>query len=650
MCGFAGLLAGNENPDGETNHWLKAMGDALQHRGPDGHGVWEGGRVGLVHRRLAIQDLSPLGAQPMLSATGRFVIAFNGEIYNFETIRNELIVLGHIFRGHSDTEVMLAAFEQWGLQASLEKFAGMFAFVLVDREEGVLHLARDRMGEKPLYYGWQQGTLLFGSELKALRQHPDWVGEIDRSVLPLLLRHNLIPAPHSIYQGICKLLPASYVSFRLEDLQPGTMPEPQRYWQLEAQFSERPGQTLEGAANELEKLLTEVISEQMISDVPLGAFLSGGIDSSTVVALMQKQASTPVKSFSIGFKEAGFNEAEHAAAVARHLGTEHTELYVSEQDALDVIPKLPQMYCEPFADSSQIPTYLVSKMTKQKVTVALSGDGGDELFCGYTRYPAMTSAWHGRKAPKARLKSLLSCLPETPVAALIRAAVPSQRGRSLGAIRQRLALIRAVSGADSLSEYYRQRVSYWPFPEQLLGSTEEAPYGLTAPLPDSIAPETLKTLMWRDLNWYLPDDILVKVDRAAMACSLETRVPLLDPRVVSFALGLPTSLNVQDGVGKQVLRSVLYRHVPRELIDRPKQGFAVPIAQWLRGALRDWAEGLLDYRTLTDQGYWNSDVVRWFWKEHLSGREDYSFELWGILMFQAWLNETESGCSAGEKV
>ncbi len=638
MCGFAGGLSGNTNEGGFSNEVLKAMGDALLHRGPDGEGIWTEGAAGLVHRRLAIQDLSPAGAQPMVSPTGRYVIAFNGEIYNFETIQKELIALGYSFRGHSDTEVMLAAFEQWGLKPSLEKFAGMFAFALLDREQGALHLARDRMGEKPLYYGWQQGTLLFGSELKALRQHPDWVGEIDRSVLPLLLRHNLIPAPHSIYQGICKLLPASHVSFRLENLQPGTMPEPQRYWQLEAQFAERPGQTLEGAASELEKLLTEVISEQMISDVPLGAFLSGGIDSSTVVALMQKQGSTPVKSFSIGFKEAGFNEAEHAAAVARHLGTEHTELYVSEQDALDVVPKLPQIYCEPFADSSQIPTYLVSKMTRQKVTVALSGDGGDELFCGYTRYPTTASAWYGRKAPKVRLKSLLSRLPETPAAALIKAGVPSQGGRSIGAIKQRLAFTRALSHADSLSEYYRQRVSYWPFPQELLGAAKEAPYGLTAPLPASIAPESLKALMWRDLNWYLPDDILVKVDRAAMACSLETRVPLLDHRVVSFALGLPTSLNVQEGVGKQVLRSVLYRHVPRELIDRPKQGFAVPIAQWLRGALREWAEELLDYKTLTDQGYWNADAVRWFWNEHLSGREDYSFELWGVLMFQAWLS------------
>lgn len=633
MCGFAGMYT----PKGVSRDLLEAMGDNIQHRGPDAQGVWCGERVGLVHRRLSIQDLSPSGAQPMASSSGRFVIAFNGEVYNFRALRDQLVALGRSFKGHSDTEVMLAAIEEWGLKTSLDRFSGMFAFALVDRQEGLLHLARDRMGEKPLYYGWQQGTLLFGSELKALRQHPDWVGEIDRSVLPLLLRHNLIPAPHSIYQGIRKLLPASWVSFRLENLQPGMMPEPQRYWKLEAQFAERPGQTLEGAANELEKLLTEVISEQMVSDVPLGAFLSGGIDSSTIVALMQKQASTPVKSFSIGFKEAGFNEAEHAAAVARHLGTEHTELYVSERDALDVIPKLPQMYCEPFADSSQIPTYLVSKMTKQKVTVALSGDGGDELFCGYTRYPAMVAAWHGRNAPKARLKNLLSRLPETPVAALIKAAVPSQRGRSMGAIKQRLAFTRAVSGADSLSEFYRKKVSYWPFPGDFPGATGEAPYGLTAPLPDAIAPESLKTLMWRDLNWYLPDDILVKVDRAAMACSLETRVPLLDHRVVSFALGLPTALNVQNGVGKQVLRSVLYRHVPRELIDRPKQGFAVPLAQWLRGALREWAEELLDAKTLTEQGYWNARAVRWFWNEHLSGREDYSFELWGILMFQAWL-------------
>jgi asparagine synthase (glutamine-hydrolysing) len=380
----------------------------------------------------------------------------------------------------------------------------------------------------------------------------------------------------------------------------------------------------------------------MISDVPLGAFLSGGIDSSTIVALMQKQATIPVKSFSIGFKEAGFNEAEHAAAVARHLGTDHTEFYVTEQDALEVIPRLAQIYDEPFADSSQIPTYLLSKITQKHVTVALSGDGGDELFCGYTRYPSTLSGWQNRNTLKSRFKRVLSMLPAGPSSQAIQKLAPSQRHRSLGGIRQRLDSLRALSSSDSLSEFYRRKVSYWPFPETALVAGTEPPYALTQELPPGVDGEALKTLMWRDLNWYLPDDILVKVDRAAMACSLETRVPLLDHRVVEFALGLPTSLNMNKGVGKQVLRSVLYRHVPRELIDRPKQGFAVPIAAWLRGALRDWAEDLLEPTKLTEQGYWNVDTVGWFWNEHLSGREDYSFELWGILMFQAWLRNEGS--------
>ncbi len=644
MCGFAGFLTSPSVfacPQG----LLEAISGSLQHRGPDDEGFWQDPEAGiaLVHRRLSIQDLSPLGAQPMASRSGRYVIAFNGEIYNFAAIKSELVDLGAEFRGHSDTEVMLAAFEAWGVEASLERFAGMFAFALVDKTGCRLYLARDRMGEKPLYYGWQGSTLLFGSELKALRQHPDWQGEINRQALPLLLRHNLIPAPHSIYSGIYKLAPASFVEFDLADLSANALPEPRRYWHLEDQFDESREWTLDSASSHLESLLSEVIGEQMISDVPLGAFLSGGVDSSTVVALMQKQSERPVRTFSIGFNEPGFNEAEHAAAVARHLGTDHTEFYATEEDALKVIPKLASMYDEPFADSSQIPTFLVSEITRKQVTVALSGDGGDELFCGYTRYPATLAAWNGRNSAKARMRKLLTRLPDAAIAPGIRALVPSQKHRSVAAIRQRLAATRAVAQAGTLSEFYRQRISYWPHPGEAVLSASEPAYGLTHPLPGAVQGDNLKSLMWRDLNWYLPDDILVKVDRAAMACSLETRVPMLDHRVVSFALGLPTDLNVEGGVGKQVLRSVLYRHVPRELIDRPKQGFAVPIAAWLRGALRDWAENLLDPAILKEQGYWDVDTVRWFWNEHLSGREDYSFQLWGILMFQDWLQHGHQG-------
>lgn len=643
MCGFAGFVSREVDP--ASSQILEAMGRAIAYRGPDDSGTWLSGElgIGLVHRRLAIQDLSPAGAQPMASASGRFVIAFNGEIYNFQLLRAELENKGCSFRGHSDTEVMLQAIEAWGLSESLSRFEGMFAFALVDLEERSLTLARDRMGEKPLYFGWQGNTLLFGSELKALRAHPAWEGDIDTRAITLLLRHNVIPGPLSIHKGIHKLPPASFVQFALSDTERGFSPEPRRYWRLEACFQEQSVyQSVDDASAELETLLGNVIERQMVSDVPLGAFLSGGIDSSTVVALMQERAKQRVRTFSIGFNEPGFNEAEHAAAVAKHLGTDHTELYVTEQQARDLVPRIPEIYDEPFADSSQIPTFLVSEMTKKHVTVALSGDGGDELFCGYTRYPGVLNAWQRRNGFAGRLRKLATDLPPGLSSRLVRALVPGQRVRTAEAIRYRLQRIQSSASASDLSEFYRRSVSLWPNPALALVNADEYQYGLNQDLPGGLAEETLKTLMWRDLNWYLPDDILTKVDRAAMACSLETRIPMLAPDIVTFALGLPESLNLNAGVGKQVLRSLLYRHVPRALIDRPKQGFAVPVAEWLRGSLRDWAESLLSEQRLRDQGYWHTGTVRWIWQEHLSGRENYSSELWGILMFQAWLDHNKS--------
>jgi len=642
MCGFAGFVS--TKPFSGVEVVLEQMGRAIEHRGPDAAGVWfdHSLSLGLSHRRLSIIDLSEFGAQPMASESGRFVVAFNGEIYNFRLLRKELEAKGAIFRGHSDTEVMLAAFEAWGVEPALQRLSGMFAFALVDKRFRKLYLARDRMGEKPLYYGWQGESLLFGSELRALRQHPDWQGAIDTSVLPALLRHNVIPAPRTIHQGICKLPPASYVCLDLDHPQSGQLPETKRYWKLETCFEERSGFTLESAADELERLLKQSISDQMVSDVPLGAFLSGGIDSSTVVGIMQSMASQPVRTFSIGFHEKGFNEAEHAAAVAKHLGTEHTELYVTEREARNLVPEIPGIYDEPFADSSQIPTYLVSQMTRKHVTVALSGDGGDELFCGYTRYPGMLSAWNKRSSIISHLKRIACSLPPGVSARLIRAMVSSQKSRSLEAIQYQLRRVQSIAGARDLSEFYKRSVSLWPDPAMALKDAGEYIYGLNMTLAEGIPDNTLKTLMWRDLNWYLPDDILTKVDRAAMACSLETRIPMLDPAIVSFALGLPEDLNLQGGVGKQVLRAVLYRYVPRQLIDRPKQGFAVPVAAWLRGGLREWAEELLAEHRLTDQGYWHTKRIRWLWEEHLSGREDYSFELWGILMFQAWFDHNQS--------
>lgn len=641
MCGFAGFVNRDVGRAPETT--LEGMGAAIAHRGPDDSGIWLKADLGLglVHRRLAIQDLSPAGAQPMASASGRFVIAFNGEIYNFRQLRAELEKEGCTFRGQSDTEVMLHAIERWGLEESLPKFSGMFAFALVDLKSRDLILARDRMGEKPLYYGWQGNTLLFGSELKALRAHPAWQGGVEPGALALLLRHNVIPAPISIHKGILKLPPASLVHFPLDGSSPGMLPEPQRYWCLEDCFTEsRAPESFEAASDQLEALLGNVIEDQMVSDVPLGAFLSGGIDSSTVVALMQARASQNVRTFSIGFDEPGFNEAEHAAEVARHLGTEHTELYVTPEDALNLVPRLPDLYDEPFADSSQLPTFLVSQMTRKHVTVALSGDGGDELFCGYTRYPSVYNRWRSRSKPAGVARRWLSRLPEAATAQAIRALVPSQRGRSTLAIRHRLKAERALASAADLSDFYRQSVSFWNEPECFRRDVQEPTYGLTQAIPHAIPPDGLKALMWRDLNWYLPDDILVKVDRAAMACSLETRIPMLDPKVVSFALSLPLSYNLNGGVGKQVLRSVLYRHVPKALVDRPKQGFAVPVGQWLRGPLRPWAEALLQPSVFDKQDYLDRSVVNAYWQEHLKGREDYSAELWGILMFLAWLERT----------
>lgn len=633
MCGFAGFIDACAKTEGSV---LEAMGRALVHRGPDEQGVWNENAVNLIHRRLSIQDLSPAGAQPMESHSGRYAIAFNGEIYNFLSLRRSLECAGVMFRGHSDTEVMLAAIEQWGFEKALDRFSGMFAFAMVDRTAHKLYLVRDRMGEKPLYYGWQGNTFLFGSELKALRCHPSWEGKINRDALTLLLRHNTIPAPHTIYKNVFKLMPASFIALNLTTNKPGDMPASKRYWMLESCFQARDELTTEEAADQLEAILENVIREQMVADVPLGAFLSGGIDSSTIVALMQKKGSRPVKTFSIGFRNREYNEAAHAKAVAKHLGTEHTELYVSAKKGLEVIPRLPVLYDEPFADSSQIPTFLISQMTRQHVTVALSGDGGDEMFCGYTRYPATVNAWTRRNGLGSQLRAWLSALPPEMVAPVLKSIFPGQRKRALISIADRLREECSHGRAGHLQSYYRSRVSYWPVPEKMVLHSREPGYALTRSIPDAVGNDPLKQLMWLDLNWYLPDDILTKVDRAAMACSLETRIPLLDRRVVEFVLGLPSALNVENGIGKQVLRNILYRYVPASLVERPKQGFAVPIGNWLRKDLRDWAENLLSPSKMKEQGFFQVKPIRRLWQAHLSG-DDHSFRLWGILMFQAWL-------------
>src|SRR5690606_29675594 len=642
MCGLVGFYSGRCSTKEQTMSWLRTMVGRLFHRGPDDEGFWshEKLQISLAHRRLAIQDLSPHGAQPMRSQSGGYVIAFNGEIYNFLEIRRELELGGLSFRGGSDTEVMLAAIERWGLEQALGRFVGMFAFALCDCDEGMLYLVRDRMGEKPLYYGWQGGTFLFGSELGAFQPHPDWRGEINRDALSLLARHNYIPAPSTIYKDIYKLAPGALLVLDLK--QGKSEPKVSRYWKLEDYYAQT-GTAMERQArlDEIEALARRSVKQQMISDVPLGAFLSGGIDSSMTVALMQAQSSRPVRTFSIGFREEEFNEAEYAKAVALHLGTDHTELYVTPDQALGVIQRLPAIYDEPFADSSQIPTVLVCELTKKYVTVALSGDGGDELFCGYSRFMSYAAFWkqwvQTHNTIKSRFKQLPYQFPPVLTSFLAKMLVPSQRQLSLLSIQEKLARQLKLRASSTLQEYYRTAISYWHEPTDLVpGALEPANMLRDFPVQDYVR-DPYKQMMLLDSLSYLPDDILVKVDRAAMSCSLETRVPFLDHRVVEYAAGIPASENVKGLSGKLLLKDLLYRHVPRELVDRPKKGFAVPVAEWLRGPMRGWGESLLDEKKLIQEGYFDAHRIRKAWMEHQAGVADHSYHLWGVLSFQSWL-------------
>ncbi len=642
MCGIAGFWRAGAPPDSTV---LKAMTDAIVYRGPDADGHWLDADAGVAlgHRRLAILDLTPAGAQPMLSQCGRYVIAFNGEVYNFAALRDALerASMAPAWRGHSDTEVMLAAIAAWGLEAALKQFVGMFAFALWDRETRTLSLARDRLGEKPLYYGWQGETLLFGSELKALKAHPAFRADIDRDALTLFLRHNAIPAPYSIYQGIHKLPPGTYLQLRAGH----TDAQPVAYWSAKAVAENGQRNLFQGsdadAVTALERLLGQAVGGQMVADVPLGAFLSGGVDSSTIVALMQAHSTRPVKTFTIGFHEAGYNEAEHAHAVARHLGTEHTELYVQPHDAMAVIPRLAQLYDEPFADSSQIPTFLVSQLARSHVTVSLSGDGGDELFGGYNRYFWAQNIWRRLgwlpQPLRAALAGVLTTLPpaawngafkrlERVLPARLRYANPGDK-------LHKLADILAVRNAE---EIYWGLVSHWKQPAQMIKGATEPATVLTDARQWADVPDLIHRMMYLDTVTYLPDDIITKVDRAAMGVSLETRVPLLDHRVVEFAWTLPLALKIRHGQSKWLLREVLYRHVPKALIERPKMGFGVPIDQWLRGPLKPWAAALLDPVRLAREGLFDPAPIQRKWQEHQSGSRNWSYYLWDILMFQQW--------------
>jgi asparagine synthase (glutamine-hydrolysing) len=642
MCGLTGFWQQGLTAAGMAET-AASMADRIVHRGPDDSGVWldEAAGMALAHRRLAIVDPSAAGHQPMLSASGRFVLAYNGEVYNHLELRDALGAAGAApdWRGHSDTETLLSCIEAWGVETALRRSVGMFAFALWDRQARTLVLARDRAGEKPLYYGWQGDTFLFGSELKALRAHPDFNAAVDRGALALLLRHNYIPAPYSIHQGIFKLPPGTWLELR----QGQRNVQPQAYWSL-AEVAERgmtdpfSGSDTE-AVDELSRLLRKAVAGQQVADVPLGALLSGGIDSSLVTALMQAQSSRPVRTFTIGFEEKAYDEAAHARMVAAHLGTDHTELLLSANEALGLIHRLPSMYDEPFADSSQLPTHLVMQLARKHVTVALSGDAGDEFFGGYNRYFLGPSTWRriGWMPSPLRhaLGKAMTAVPARtlnsvagPLSKRLGIAQPGDKAHKLG---------RRLRQIGDIDDLYVSLVTEWPdaagmvvdghIPPNLLDARDRWPR-----LEDPVA-----RMMALDGLTYMPDDILAKVDRASMAVSLETRAPYLDRDVMEFAWSLPMSMKLRDGKGKWILRQLLDRHVPRALVERPKMGFGIPLDQWLRGPLREWAGDLLAEDRLRREGYFRSEAITRTWRAHLRGEESSGYRLWSVLMFQAWL-------------
>ena len=649
MCGICGFYSKSSL---KFDSAIKKMCAAISHRGPDGNGIWQDLNLGIVlgHQRLSIIDLSTAGHQPMQSSSGRFILSYNGEIYNHLALRTELkdINSNIKWRGYSDTETLLEGLEFWGIEITLKKLVGMFAFVLWDKKLHCLTLVRDRMGEKPLYYGWQgtgdNSVFLFGSELKALKVHPEFNGNINNDAIALQLRYNCIPAPYSIYKNIFKLSPGHYLQLKENDLKKNLLPNSKPYWSLVEiatsgvdrliPFSEQDIKT------ELEQLLKFSIKQQMMSDVPLGAFLSGGLDSSTVVALMQAQSNRPIKTFTIGFNEQDYNEAKYAKEVARYLGTDHTELYVSAEQAMAVIPKLPFIYDEPFSDSSQIPTFLVSQLTKKKVTVALTGDGGDEVFCGYNRYILSKNLWN---------KLTLIPLPLRKILASGTKSINFQSWnkflKMMPSLNQYTNLadkvykFGSVLDSKTLFDLYYKLISNWQNPNEILLNGKEPRTFLTNFKSELTKLDDQQQMMLLDSMTYLPDDILVKTDRAAMATSLETRAPFLNHKLLEYVWKIPQPLKLKKTQSKWILRQILYKYIPKKLVERPKVGFGVPIDSWLRGPLKDWAQALLDKTKLKNQGFFNSDLVNIKWTEHLSGKKNWQHEIWSILMFQEWLNK-----------
>lgn len=630
MCGLAGFLNWHGRNEGELTDAVVRMARELRHRGPDDGGTWVEPQCGMAlgHRRLAIVDLSQHGHQPMRSAGGRFTIAYNGEVYNHVALRKELERRGHSFHGHSDTEVLVQSLAEWGVEDTLPRLNGMFAFAVWDQEHQTLTLARDRIGIKPVYYGWINGCFLFASELKAVRAHPQFRADIDPAAVGSLLQHGYIAAPSSIYAGIQKL-PAGTLLVVSRETAPGAV-SPRRWWQMENAVREGISTSFRGSADdavaELDGLLRDSVAGRMEADVPLGAFLSGGIDSSTVVALMQAQSAQPIRTFSIGFEESGYDEAAFAKGVASHLGTDHTECYVTPSDAREVIPRLPELYDEPFADPSQIPTFLVSQIARNQVTVCLSGDGGDELFCGYDRYQYMNHLWRRIGWCPRTIRRVAS----VSAASLARPFGSRTVGRKLRTLAELSAVVNPADLYDKFNAHWRQV-------DSVVNGLDADDAGWPPEGREWVARSFPEHMMFVDSVRYLPDDILVKLDRASMAVGLEARVPVLDHRVVEFAWRVPLEFKCHGRDAKWLLRRVLDQYVPRELTDRPKMGFGVPIGLWLRGPLREWAEELLSIERLRREGIFDPRPIRSKWHEHLSGRHDWQYLLWDVLMFQAWL-------------
>ncbi len=650
MCGFAGVVI-DKSTAKLSQSIIEKMGDSISHRGPDSSGVWLDAEIGIamVHRRLSILDLSPSGHQPMQSSSGRFTLVFNGEIYNHLSIRSQ-ISDAYQWRGHSDTETILAGFEIWGIKNTIQKSTGMFSLAVWDAKEKSLSLFRDRIGEKPLYYGWQNGSFLFGSELKSLIVHPSFQHEIDRNSLSLFMRYGYVPSPASIYKGIQKLAPASFIelfpysnSFRNEET-----PVPAEYWSLAEVVSD--GQKRSDLMNSIEIqekldfLLREVIDQQMVADVPVGAFLSGGIDSSTIVAIMQTLSRKKIKTFSVGIEAEGYNEAPYAKEIAEFLGTDHTELFFSDKEARNIIPDLPGIYDEPFSDPSQIPTFYLSQVSRKDVAVSLSGDAGDELFAGYNRY-FLGDLIHkiNRNLPRPLMKALTSAVyrisPQiwdtcfSPIKSFLPTNIST---RPIGDRLHKLAKI--FQQSDFMSTYVAM-MSHWQDPSKIVINGSDSINQSSLRNLSSNCDDLFHKMMAFDTVTYLPDDILVKVDRAAMSCSLETRLPFLNHHLVEFAWQIPLSMKIKNGKGKSVLRNVLYKYIPQELFDRPKTGFGLPIHSWLRGPLREWAESLLNESRLKNQGYLETAPITEKWQQHLSGHRNWHLQLWNVLIFQSWFEE-----------